>query len=227
MHGDGLTWTNQVGTFGITGGKAQASAVPAIATVPTGKADVFIGGSITRSAGNVGLVLRYGNASNYMIAYHDGTNAKLDKVVGGVTTNLISTAATYAAGAQIMVWANGNILRLYHNNVFIGQATTSDLAGNAAHGIYSSDANNTIDDWYCFATGTSGEYAYLAETSGVTGTLAGSLAAVTGSISGTHGVAGTMARLLANMTGSVAGAQASPGLQPARWPISSPWLQEG
>ena len=101
--GSDLTWTQQVGAWTVATGKANASALSggkALATVPaTLTPDLLIAAALTRSAGVVGLVVRYTDTSNYVVAYHDGTNAKLDQVVAGVTTNKISAAATYSASA--------------------------------------------------------------------------------------------------------------------------------
>jgi hypothetical protein len=165
--GSGLTWTQQVGTWTVSSNRASASALSgsiAIATVPTGKADVLADVKVTRSAGQGGLVLRYTDANNYLYANHDGTNAFIKQVLAGVTTTLITAAATYSANAVIRVDLSGVTARLYYNNAFIGSTASINAALTAtAHGLYVTDvtANLTVDDFVAYSKGTGGEYATL------------------------------------------------------------------
>jgi len=161
------TWNNRIGTTQISSNAASASALSgglAIATVDCGKLDVLHGAELTRSAGNVGIVVRYEDDQNYVIAYHDGTNAKLDKVVGGVTTNVISAAAPYSAGAMMWVTVEDTSFSLYYNNAKIGSTSTiSDAALQTGTevGLYSTDMGNSQDDMKTWARGTGGEYSAL------------------------------------------------------------------
>ncbi len=161
----GQAWTNAAGTWGVSAGKAQASALAsskAFRTLPTASPDVIADVAVTRSAGVGGLVLRYQDASNYLIAYHDGTNAKLDKVVAGVTTNVISAAATYSAGAILRVIMAGTAIRLYYNGAAVGTVqTVTDMAAATTHGLYTTDTGNTFDNFVAWARGTEGQYAAL------------------------------------------------------------------
>lgn len=161
----GQAWTNAAGTWGVAAGKASASALAsgkAQRTLPSASADVLAEVAVTRSAGVGGLVLRYQDASNYLIAYHDGTNAKLDKVVAGVTTNVISAAATYSAGAILRVIAAGTAIRLYYNGAAVGTVqTVADMATATTHGLHTTDTGNTFDNFVIWARGTEGQYAAL------------------------------------------------------------------
>jgi hypothetical protein len=167
--GSGLAWTAQLGTWAIATNKATCSAVDGtaavgIATAPSAKTDVQVEAVCTRTAGVTGIVVRYADASNYVIAYHDGTNIKMDKVVGGVTTNLISAAVTYAATARIIVSALGTKFRLYYGDSQRGaEQTVSDtgLQTGTAHGLYTTDTGATFDNFVVFAKGSGGEYAAL------------------------------------------------------------------
>jgi len=161
------TWNNRIGTTQISSNAASASALSgglAIATVDCGKLDVLHGAELTRSAGNVGIVVRYADDQNYVIAYHDGTNAKLDKVVGGSATNVISAAATYSAGAKMWITVEDTSFSLYYNNAKIGSTSTiSDAALQTGTevGLYSTDTGNSQDDMETWARGTGGEYSAL------------------------------------------------------------------
>lgn len=165
--GLGELWTANVGTWGASGGAAAASALSGslgIATVDTGVASVIVTAKVTRSGGNAGIILRYADASNYVYAIHDGTNAKLIKRVAGSETTLVNTAATYAAGAELRVVCDGTSFRLFYNGAAIGSAQTINDAGLASgtkQGFYTSNTGNTFDDFTVYARGAGGEYAVL------------------------------------------------------------------
>lgn len=165
--GNGLAWTNQIGTFGATGGVAQASALSggiAAATVDTSKTDTLVTAKVARSGGVAGVLAAYVDADNHILAVHNGTNAQLIKRVSGSDTNVISAAATYSAGAEIRVIREGTAYRLYYNNALIGsQQTISDAVFNGVttQGLYTTDSDNTLDDFTVYARGTGGEYAAL------------------------------------------------------------------
>lgn len=75
--GSGFTWTNTLGTWAISNNTATATSISgsAFATVNSGKSDVMVDVKVTRGGGVAGIVLRYANSTNYVIAYYDGTNA--------------------------------------------------------------------------------------------------------------------------------------------------------
>ena len=165
--GSGKAWTNQSGTFGASGNVAQASALSggvALATVNSGKTDVHVEVSLTRAAGAAGAVLAYVDASNYVRLVHDGTNAMLIKRVAGVETTVITSAATYGAGAKIRASRNGTEYRLWYNGATAGTAGTiadAVFSGVTTQGIFTTDLGNTLDDLTIYAFGNGGEYAAL------------------------------------------------------------------
>lgn len=155
---------SDVGTWGVTGGKRACSALSGglgFSYLACSSTDVLIDATCTRTAGVTGIVARYADASNYLIAYHDGTNCKLDKVVAGVTTNLISAAATYSATAVLRLVLDGTAARLFYNNAAVGAVATTPAAGSLNHGLYTTDINATFDNFIVWARGTSGEYSGL------------------------------------------------------------------
>lgn len=162
--GSGLAWTQQVGTWTIASGKANASALSggiAIATINSGKSDVIATARVTRSAGVAGVVVRYVDASNYIYAVHNGTNAQLIKRVAGVETTLVNVVATYSANAELRVISDGTKHRLFYNNVAIGtEQTVSDsaLLTPTLHGICTTDTGNLLDDSVMHNRGTDGSY---------------------------------------------------------------------
>jgi hypothetical protein len=124
--------------------------------------DVYATVKATLAAGNpAGLVLNLDSASspaNFVLAYHDGTNAYLDKCVAGTYTNLITAAATYSAGAILRVSKLGNTYKLYYNSVQIGADQTVNDAGivsNTIHGQFSTYEGNSLDDFSVSAPLTS------------------------------------------------------------------------
>ena len=143
---------------------ASASALSgglAIATAPCGTPDVLLEAALTRSAGVVGLCARYQASTDYLIAYHNGTNAKLDKVVAGITTNLVSAAATYSASAVMRLILSGTEARLFYNDLAVGGLVTVPSSTQTEHGLYTTDTGNTFDNAVAWARGTEGQYESL------------------------------------------------------------------
>lgn len=163
--GGAVTWTQQVGTWTVASAKANAATLVggiAIATVPTTTADVMVDVKITRSAGAGGGVLRYTDANNYLYWNHDGTNCFLKQVLAGVTTTLVTAAATYSANAVARLDAIGAAGRLYYNNALVGTTASINAALTAtAHGLYVTDTTVTLDDFVVRAKGVGNEYAVL------------------------------------------------------------------
>ena len=111
--------------------------------------------------GQVGIVTHLDDKdtpANCVIAYYNRTNAvvsaELFKLVAGVGTSLINTAAIYAAGAKLRVIAyrsGANLkIRLYYNGALIGTEQTISDAGivdNTRHGIISTHTSNSVDNF--------------------------------------------------------------------------------
>ena len=116
-----------------------------------GSANVDISVPLTLTAGTqAGAVVCLDSATtpaNFIIAYHDGTNANLVKCVAGTYTSLIASAAAYAAGRVLRVVKSGNSVDLYYNSVAIGTTQTvgdTGITNNTRHGLFSTYASNTI-----------------------------------------------------------------------------------
>lgn len=132
-------------------------------------ADVFAGIDLVVTAGTqAGLALNWDSSSspaNGVVAYHDGTNCKLEKCVAGVWTTVLSVASTYSAGMRLIVSKIGTAYRVYTitggTATLVGSATISDagIVSNTKHGLFSTDSSNTLDNYTCYASGTGGEYA--------------------------------------------------------------------
>ena len=126
--------------------------------------DIYAGIDLTVTSGTqAGLALNWDSSSspaNGIVAYHDGTNCKLEKCVAGVWTTVVSAAATYSANARIVVSKIGTAYRLYYNNALVGSGTISDagIINNTLHGLFSTDPSNTLDNYTIYASGTGGEY---------------------------------------------------------------------
>ena len=170
--GSGVSWSNAGNTWSTSGGKAINTAPSGLAqqisVASLGVADVFAGVAMVRALSQqVGLALNVDNASspqNGVLVYSDGAgNIKVDKIVSGVQSNVATTAFTYSAGARLIVVKNGSEYRVYYNNALVTAQIISDasIISNTLHGLFSTDASNTLDDFTCYATGTGGEYAEL------------------------------------------------------------------
>lgn len=163
--GSGLAYTN-VGTWGVSSGVRSCSSLSGgvgISTVDCGKADVLHYVKLTRSAGNIGIVVRKADATNYIYAFTDGTNITLRKVVNGSDSEVMApTAITYAAGAEMTIVIGGSVLRLFYNSILVGTVdlTIDDatLQTGTGVGLYTTDTGNTFDNMTTYAKGSGGEY---------------------------------------------------------------------
>lgn len=135
----------------------DASVVPLtlsslLSTAAYASADCDLSAAVTRTAGTqAGLVARLDDATtpaNFVIAYLDGGgNVKVDKIVAGVYTNVISGAITYVAGQRLRLVCSGNNVSAYYNGVQVGSTVTVADAGivsNVRHGKFSTYAANTL-----------------------------------------------------------------------------------
>ena len=148
--GSGLSWTDSIGTWQSSGSVASATALSggiAVRTVSSGSSNILMDAALTRSAGNVGIIARYADSNNYLIAYHDGTNIHLDKVVDGSTTSLINSAAAYSAGAVVRLSVTGTNADLYYNNAKKGSTVVVPSSTATTHGLYTTNTGNTIDNF--------------------------------------------------------------------------------
>jgi len=130
--------------------------------------DVVASADLTVVAGTqAGMVICLDSAAspaNFLLSYHNGVNAILEKCVAGTYTTLISAAATYAANAAIVVHKDGTKVRLFYNNALIGTEQTVSDAGiinNKLHGKFSTYNGNTIDNLHIEARGNQGQYALI------------------------------------------------------------------
>jgi hypothetical protein len=162
--GGGVTWSSPVGTWGVGGGVATATALSgglAYATVDAGTEDVIITCEVTRTGGTAGIVVRWVDEDNHVQLRHTGTNIQLVKMVAGTPTTLIDTSATYVAGSQMRLVVEGTSFRAFYNKDPYGSDTTiSDgaLASATVVGLRTSDTGNTFDNLVVYARGTDGEY---------------------------------------------------------------------
>ena len=131
-------------------------------------ADVYAGAAITKSNTYVqaGLALNWDSASspaNGLIVYLSGGNIKVDKCVAGTWTNVSAPAFTYSAGARLVATMNAGALRVYYNGALITTATIVDagILTGTYHGLFSTDASNTLDDLTVYSTGLDGSYNVL------------------------------------------------------------------
>jgi hypothetical protein len=119
-----------------------------------GSTDLTVQTDATITSGTqAGVVMNLDSASspaNFVIAYHDGTNAHLEKAVAGVYTSLIDTAVAYSAGATIKIVKIGTTYQLFYNGSQVGADQTITDAGiisNTLHGLFSTYSGNTLDNF--------------------------------------------------------------------------------
>ena len=124
----------------IAGSAANQTASAKIHTLTTGT-----------QAGVGALLDSASNPQNFLIAYHDGTNVRLEKCVSGVYTQLISTAVTFVSNAQIEIRRpSGNTFQLWYNGTQRGTDQTisdSGIINNNLYGIFSTYSGNLISEF--------------------------------------------------------------------------------
>ena len=154
--GRGRVWTADEGTWVISGNKAVCTARAAgvgVATVDVGNVDHIVTLKATRAGNNVGGVLRYVDAQNQIRYYHDGVNANLDKVVGGVVTSVIQAAAAYGAGKELRVIPDGTTFALYYDDARVGVTSTINdavLQTGTKCGLLTTNIGNSLDDFLAY-----------------------------------------------------------------------------
>ncbi len=167
----GTGFTGTVDNFSVkplTLSELFASVSPSPAT-----ADVYTSVDLTlpvvTNACQGGIVMNLdstSNPQNFVQAHYTRSTGKvmLVKMVGGVyAADILNVTATYAAGAKLVCRKIGTSYYVWYNNVYIGAATISDagIISNTLHGVFSTDASGTLDNFVVYASGSGGEYAIL------------------------------------------------------------------
>jgi hypothetical protein len=128
-------------------------------TVNASTSNVVASVSVTSTAATqAGLIMNLDSTStpaNFILAYHDGTNVRLIKVVGGTYSSLISAVTAYSAGATLQVTttrSGANLLvDVKYNGATVGtQQTVSDtgIINNTNVGLFSTYSANVFDNFY-------------------------------------------------------------------------------
>ena len=168
--GDGESWTQNLGTWSNSGGKAVATALDggasaAVATVNPGSDYVIIEVDITFTTGFAAIMARWVDNSNRIQIHYDGTNIALAKVVGGSTTTLFNQATTYVAGGRLTVIIRGTSYRVLYDGTVRGSGdyTISDgvFSGVYKHGVRTTNLGNSFDNFRIYAIGVDYEYSIL------------------------------------------------------------------
>lgn len=130
---------------------AREISLPTLFATVQARANVDAQVKITRSsAKQVGLVLNLDNPAapaNFIIAYLDAGNCLLDECVNGTYTNKILAAVTYGAGRVLRVVRDGTNCSVYYNGVQVGLTQTMTANTNTRHGLFSTHATNSFDDF--------------------------------------------------------------------------------
>lgn len=144
--GSGVAWADDVGTW-VASGTANASALDGGEAIATASAALNVNAEVTptRAGGEVGVIVRYVDDSNYVVALHDGTDLILRKVVAGTPaavasyTGVIGDIEIHCHGTSFMVFLAGT----RRINSTISDAV---LQTGTAVGLYTTNTGNTFDN---------------------------------------------------------------------------------
>ncbi|MBK8467740.1 MAG: hypothetical protein IPL32_18150 [Chloracidobacterium sp.] len=161
--GDGVQWINEIGSWNISGNVASAATLSsslAVATVNLQTPNVHIEVDATRFAGEIGLIVRYLDASNFIKLRINSSAVIMEKVIGGVSTSVSTTAVTYTVGARLEARVIGNTFHIYYNNAFVKSNTVTDasLQSGTKVGLYANTVGNTINNFVAWDLGDTGVY---------------------------------------------------------------------
>jgi hypothetical protein len=147
---DSTTSTNQAGTvsagsagpIGILGGKAYIPPASnglhdVFETYDCGRSDGTFVANVTKGAATSdGIIFRYKDADNRMMAYNDAGAFKVDAVVAGTRSNLMIAFNAVPANTafKVEVDASGSTLNFKQDDTAIGNPVTLDAATMAAVG---------------------------------------------------------------------------------------------
>lgn len=142
-------WSGDTSDFTVLSNKARTSvAANKTAVLDFGEKFGFVGVKYTRGGTTSGLILRYTDASNFLMVYHDGTSIRLGEVVSGTLTSLASATFTWATGDEkrILCELHGNDIRVSVDNAFQFSHTTTRFNTVTKHGI-GGRATHVNDRW--------------------------------------------------------------------------------
>jgi hypothetical protein len=92
--------------------------------------------------------------ANAILASHDGTTARITKLVAGVYTELVSQAVAYVPGAYVEIRraAGTNNFALYYNGSAVGAAQTvndATVIDNVLCGLFNTFSGNSLTGFSC------------------------------------------------------------------------------
>jgi hypothetical protein len=154
----GNGWGASAGTWTVSGAndRVETGATTAAAAIDSGQTAVDVEADFIFDAttDDAGLVVRYQNISNFMLAFLDNTNnaVHIYKRDGGTFTSLASTAMALGAGTynlRVTVDASNNY-EVFVDDVSKVTVTDATHSTQTSVGIYNSnDGNLAIDNFQC------------------------------------------------------------------------------
>lgn len=152
----GAGWSVTNGTWGISSnqGYESGSGAEAGCVLEASASNVAVQVTFAVISSDAGMLARFADTSNYLLAAVRPTNIQLYKVVAGSFTQLGSTySATISNGDIVKLTCDaGSNLVVYHNGV--SRITATDNAGstNTKHGIRTNNDTTTRFDDFSIAT---------------------------------------------------------------------------
>lgn len=142
-------WSGDTGSFEVDTNKLKAaSAANLTAVLDFLTTNCFVGCKYTRGGTTSGLILRWTDASNYLMVYHDGTSIRLGEVVSGSLTSLAAATITWTGGDEkwILCELHGDDIRVSVDDVLQFTHTTTRFNTVTKHGV-GGRATHASDRW--------------------------------------------------------------------------------
>lgn len=127
-----------------------------IAVLPSSEVDVAAQAAVYHATGHAGVFVNLDNAANpqnfvvgYLVRQAGSYICRLEKVVAGTYTQLISAAVTHVSGAVVQVRKSGTTYQLFYNGTQVGtDQTVSDIGvvNNTIHGLFAT-GTSTVDNF--------------------------------------------------------------------------------
>lgn len=158
--GDSVSWVDITGTFTNTAGVAKGTldGGVALSLVTLDTSHVELNCTFALTGGVQRVYFRYIDANNFGYAEYNGTTVTLHKVIAGSDTQLAT--GNFTADVEFKLFCQFDRIAAYYGGVQVGSTafySVPELVTGKKFGIYTTDADNTFDNFVVWAAGVEGQ----------------------------------------------------------------------